>query len=54
MSKVPYMLILGEKEIADQTVAVRKHGEGDLGVMPVEQFAKMVNEEVIRQTAGVE
>jgi threonyl-tRNA synthetase len=53
IGKVPYMLILGEKEIADQTVAVRKHGEGDLGVMPVEQFAKMINEEVLRQTAEI-
>jgi threonyl-tRNA synthetase len=47
------MLILGEKEVADNTVAVRKHGEGDKGVMPVEEFAKMINEEVSSQTASI-
>ena len=54
MKKIPYMLILGEKEVAENTVAVRKHGEGDQGVMSVEDFAKMINEEVARQTAGLE
>ena len=54
LKKIPYMLILGEKEVADNTVAVRKHGEGDQGVMPVEAFAKLINEEVARQTAGIE
>ena len=54
MKKIPYMLILGEKEVAENTVAVRKHGEGDQGVMSVEHFAKLINEEVARQTAGLE
>jgi len=54
MKKIPYMLILGEKEVAENTVAVRKHGEGDQGVMSVEGFAKLINEEVTRQTAGLE
>ncbi len=54
LKKIPYMLILGEKEVADNTVAVRKHGDGDQGVMPVESFAKLINEEVTRQTAGIE
>ncbi len=54
MDKIPYMLILGEKEVADNTVAVRKHGEGDLGVLSVDEFVKLVSEEVTRQTAGLE
>ncbi|MDR3046352.1 MAG: threonine--tRNA ligase [Bacteroidales bacterium] len=42
MNKIPFMLIIGEKETADHSVSVREHGVGDVGVMPVEDFAKMV------------
>ena len=37
--KVPFMLIVGEKEMAERKVAVRKHGMGDQGVMDLEGFA---------------
>ena len=43
------MLIVGEKEEQDGTVSVRKHGEGDLGTMPIHEFAKMVTTEVASQ-----
>ena len=36
--KVPYMLIVGEKEQENNAVSVRRHGEGDLGSMPVDEF----------------
>ncbi len=36
--KVPYMLIVGEKEVADRKVAVRKHGAGDQGTMELTEF----------------
>jgi threonyl-tRNA synthetase len=39
LKKVPYMLIVGEKEAAQNKVAVRKHGSGDQGVMDLEEFA---------------
>ena len=39
VSKVPYMLIVGEKEDAGRTVSVRKHGEGDAGSVSLEEFA---------------
>lgn len=38
VSKVPFMLIIGEQEAADGTVSVRRHKEGDLGSMPLERF----------------
>ncbi|MCP2045063.1 threonine--tRNA ligase [Pontibacter sp. HSC-36F09] len=38
VSKVPYMLIVGEKEQENGAVSVRKHGEGDLGTMTVDEF----------------
>ncbi len=46
LRKVPYMLVLGEKEVADGTVAVRKQGDGDKGTMSIEDFAAMINKEI--------
>lgn len=46
VNKVPYMLIVGEQEEKDGTVSVRKHGGDDLGAMTVEEFAKIINEEI--------
>jgi threonyl-tRNA synthetase len=46
LEKVPYMLIIGEKEMNDRTVAVRRHGKGDQGVVSIEAFAEQVKEEV--------
>lgn len=43
--KIPYMLIVGEKEEQDGTVSVRKHGEGDLGTFTIEEFReRLLNE----------
>ena len=38
VKKVPFMLIVGEKEVADRKVAVRKHGEGDKGSILLDEF----------------
>ena len=46
MQKLPFMLIIGEKEANDGTVSVRKHGGEDLGTMTVEAFAAVVNTEI--------
>lgn len=46
VSKVPYMLIIGEKEIENDMVSVRKHGEGDIGTMKTSEFASFLNNEV--------
>lgn len=46
LQKVPYMLIVGEKEEAENTVSVRKQGEGDLGSFGIEAFAKIINDEI--------
>ncbi|WP_436490064.1 threonine--tRNA ligase [Chitinophaga sp. ARDCPP14] len=46
LAKIPYMLVLGEKEAADNVVAVRRQSKGDLGTMQLEQFTTMINEEV--------
>lgn len=46
VSKVPFMLIVGEKEQAEGKVSVRRKGQGDLGTMSVEEFTKLFQEEV--------
>ena len=44
--KIPFMLIVGEKEEADGTVAVRRHGNVDNGVMPLADFVNLINEAI--------
>lgn len=46
MKKVPYMLIVGEKEMNETSVSVRKHGQGDLGSMSVDEFIAMIEKQV--------
>ena len=46
MKKVPYMLIVGEKEMNETSVSVRKHGQGDLGSMSVDEFIAMIDKQV--------
>ena len=46
LSKVPFMLIIGENEEKEGTVSVRKHSEGDLGSFTVEEFAKIIQNEI--------
>ncbi len=49
VKKVPFMLIVGEKEMADGMVAIRKHGQGDLGSMTVGAFKEMFQNEVNKE-----
>ncbi|MBQ5776862.1 MAG: threonine--tRNA ligase [Bacteroidaceae bacterium] len=46
IKKVPYLLIVGEKEAENEEVSVRKHGEGDKGVVKITTFAAQISEEV--------
>jgi threonyl-tRNA synthetase len=46
LKRIPYMLIVGEKEAENGEVAVRRQGEGDKGTMSVADFAKLVTDEV--------
>ncbi|MEA5109031.1 Threonine--tRNA ligase [bioreactor metagenome] len=46
MSKIPFMLIVGEKEEAEGTVSVRRHGSGDLGTFTTEAFIELINKEI--------
>ena len=46
LKHIPYLLIVGNDETETNTVAVRRQGEGDKGKMKVDEFAKMINDEV--------
>jgi threonyl-tRNA synthetase len=44
--KIPYMLIVGEKEESDGTISVRQHGHGDLGTFSIDGFVTLVEEHI--------
>ncbi len=46
LKKIPYLLIVGEKETENNEVSVRKHGEGDKGSMKITTFAELITTEV--------
>lgn len=50
LKKIPYMLIVGEKEMENGEVSVRRQGEGDKGTMSVKAFGDMINAEVAAAT----
>lgn len=46
VEKIPYMVVLGEQEIAERSISVRSKSEGDMGKMKLEDFIQMVNKEI--------
>jgi threonyl-tRNA synthetase len=53
LKRIPYLLIVGEKEQESETVSVRRQGDGDMGVKQIEEFASFVSEEVKMQLPGL-
>lgn len=49
LKKIPYLLIVGEKEAENNEISVRKQGQGDVGSMKITNFAALLNEEVEKQ-----
>ncbi len=49
LKKIPYLLIVGEKEEKEGTVAVRRQGEGDIGKMKLEDFARFLKEKIEKE-----
>ena len=54
LKKIPYLLIVGEKEMESESVSVRKQGDGDKGIMKISEFADFMHEEVQRQLVTIE
>lgn len=50
LAKIPYMLIIGEKEVEEQTVSIRRQGQGDMGSMSVQDFIDKINQELKEET----
>ena len=46
VNKIPFMLVVGEKEAEDGTIAVREQGKGDIGTMKIEDFAKLIQDTI--------
>ena len=46
VNKIPYMIIIGEKEEAESVISVRKHGEGDIGTFSIKDFVSLINKEI--------
>ena len=46
LAKIPYMLVMGDKEVENGEVAIRKRGEGDIGTMKIEDFVKLIKEDI--------
>ena len=51
LKRIPYLLIIGEKEVENGTIAVRKQGEGDKGSMKIEEFVNFINSEIKKEIA---
>ncbi|PWL97458.1 MAG: threonine--tRNA ligase [Clostridiales bacterium] len=51
MEKVPYMLVLGEKEAQDGLAAVRRRDKGDMGAMPADEFIALIKKEIAEKAA---
>lgn len=52
LSRVPYMLVIGEKEMTEGKLSVRRQGKGDLGVLAVEEFISSIKEEIEERKSG--
>ena len=46
MNKTPYMLVVGEKEMTERKVALRKQSKGDIGVKSIDEVISFLNEEI--------
>jgi threonyl-tRNA synthetase len=49
LKRIPYLLIIGEKEVENGTISVRKQGEGDIGTMKTDEFVSFINAEIKKE-----
>ena len=52
LSRVPYMLVLGEKEVAENKLSIRRQGKGDSGTLPLEEFINNIKKEILERASG--
>ncbi len=49
LSRIPYMLVIGEKEMNEGKLSVRRQGKGDLGMQSIEEFINLITEEIMER-----
>ncbi len=54
LKRIPYLVIVGEKEADENTVSVRKQGQGDMGTMSIKEFSEFIKKEVEEQLSSIE
>jgi threonyl-tRNA synthetase len=52
LSRVPYMLVLGEKEMNENTLSIRRQGKGDMGQLPLDEFIRNIVSEIVEKKSG--
>ena len=52
IARIPYMLVVGDKEAEAGMVSIRRKGKGDMGLMSIEAFIAMIKEEVLNRNIG--
>lgn len=52
LMKVPYMLVIGEKEMNDKQLAVRRQGKGDMGTVALNSFVETIKDEILERKSG--
>jgi len=52
LSRVPYMLVVGEKEASERKLAVRRQGKGDLGTQELAAFITLIQDEILHRKSG--
>ena len=53
LAKIPFMLVVGEREELEGTVSVRRHGQGDLGPKKLEEFIQFISDEVSKELGEI-
>jgi len=54
LKKIPYLIIVGEKEATENSLSIRKQGEGDMGLMSIKQFTEFIKNEIEDQLSSIE
>lgn len=49
LNRIPYMIIVGEKEMENNAISLRRQGQGDLGSVSIEEFIKLINTEIEKE-----
>lgn len=52
LQRVPYMLVIGEKEVSEGKVAIRRQGKGDGGTMSIAEFVTVISREIAERSSG--